>query len=60
MSKLYTGGFVYDGVTYDWQHDKESLMFMKDSLTLREDDVVIATYPKSGMWYNKHNDVLSS
>ena len=50
MSKLYTGGFIYDGVAYDWQHDKESLMSIKESLTLKEDDVVIATYPKCGTW----------
>ena len=51
MANLYQGEFIYDGIVYDYKQSEDTLMYMKKKVTYSEDDVVVASYPKSGIKY---------
>ena len=50
MANLYRGEFLFEGVLYTFEYSLEQLKYFRDELTLREDDVFIATYGKSGKY----------
>ena len=50
MANLYRGEFHFDGVVYTCQYSLEQLKYFRDELTLREDDVFVATFGKSGKY----------
>ena len=51
MANLYRGEFIYDGTVYDYKQSEDTLVSMKNKVTYSEDDVVVASYPKSGIKY---------
>ena len=52
MANLYQGEFIYDGIVYDYKQSEDTLVYMKNKVTYSEDDVVVASYPKSGIIYS--------
>ena len=44
----YQGEFSLDGAVYAGHNPKEDLVHIRDDLQFREDDIVVATYPKAG------------
>ena len=42
------GEHVYDGMTMNWRFPPELLQRIRASFTLRDNDVLVISYPKSG------------
>ena len=48
MAGLYRGEYVLNGVVYDGRCPKENVEFIRDQMTFRSSDIVLASFPKSG------------
>ena len=44
----YDGEFSLDGVVFSIENAKEDIVHIRDHFQFLEDDIVVATYPKSG------------
>ena len=48
MANLYRDEFIFEGVVYDFRWALEAMQYFRDKLTFRQDDILVATFGKSG------------
>ena len=46
----YYREFIFNGAVYAANVQERDLAYIRDDLQFREDDIVVATYPKAGEW----------
>ena len=58
MQNLYRGEYTLGGIQYATQHiNREDLDRLRDRTEYRSDDVIVASFPKSGKFEKKHKKI---
>ena len=51
----YPDEIIFDGDVYDLSYRAKDLQYLRDEYEFDAQDIVVATYPKAGRWYQSYN-----